>query len=341
MTMIWRASLRADSSLRGRIGSRTVLMGGAFFLVFCGVVALAKTQSIPNAGIASANLPTQKIGPNDLIAIFVYDQPEFTRSVRVSSEGFIHLPMMEHRIKAAGLLPSELESSVAKALRSEAILVEPIVTVTIAEYHSRPISVAGAVRDPITFQASGPVTLLEALTRAGGLSPDAGTEILVTRRPVAAGDRNASLIQRISVKGLIDEADPGLNISLYGGEEIRVPEIGRIFVVGNVKKPGAFPLQEASETTVLQMLALAEGLTPYAGKKAFIYRREASGTKNEITIELRKIMERKAPDVPLLSNDILYIPDNRGRRLTTAILDKIISFGAGTMSGILIYRSIR
>ncbi|MBI2819102.1 MAG: hypothetical protein HYX73_03910, partial [Acidobacteria bacterium] len=80
---------------------------------------------------------------------------------------------------------------------------------------------------------------------------------------------------------------------------------------------------------------------PYAGKQAFIYRREASGSKNEIPIELRKIMERKAPDVPLVAKDVLYIPDNRGGRLTANILDKIIGFGAGIASGVLIYGAIR
>ena len=315
-------------------------MRGVIFLLFCGI-ALAQTGPPLPIMDLGANLPTQEIGANDLIAVSVYDQPEFTRSVRVSADGFIRLPMLERRIEAEGLLPSELETSIAEALRAEEILVDPIVTVTIAEYQSRPISVAGAVKNPVTLQAVGPVTLLEAITRAGGLSPDAGLEILVTRSQPGKQGKPTALTQRIPVKGLIDAAAPELNIQLHGGEEIRVPEIGKIYVVGNVKNPGVSPVQDDAETTVLQMLALAEGLTPYAGKQAFIYRREASGSKNEIPIELRKIMERKAPDVPLVAKDVLYIPDNRGGRLTAAVLDKIISFGAGIASGVLIYRTIR
>ena len=65
------------------------------------------------------------------------------------------------------------------------------------------------------------------------------------------------------------------------------------------------------------------------------------GSKNEIPIELRKILERKAPDVTLTANDILYIPDNRGRRASMAVLEKVVSFAAGTMSGVLIYSTIR
>jgi polysaccharide export outer membrane protein len=316
--------------------------------VFTGVVCLllggnvrAQFRPIPINDTGTANLPAQKIGPHDLVALSVYNQPALTRSVRVDAEGYVRLPMLERRIRAEGLLPAELEAAIAEALRAEEILVDPIVTVTMAEYHSRPISVAGAVRNPITFQAVGPVTLLDALTRAGGLSPEAGLEILVTRSQPGEGGKPTALTQRIAVKGLIDAADPELNIPLHGGEEIRVPEAGKIFVVGNVKKPGAFRIQEGSETTVLQMLALAEGLVPYAAKQAYIYRREAAGSKNEIPIELAKIMDRKAPDVPLAANDIFYIPDNRGRRASMTALEKIVSFAAGTVSGVLIYSTIR
>jgi polysaccharide export outer membrane protein len=211
--------------------------------------------------------------------------------------------------------------------------------VTVAEYHSRPIRVMGAVRKPVTFQADGPLTLLDALARAEGLSLEAGPEILLSRMQPGPGGAPTALVQRIPVKGLIDAADPELNLKLAGGEEIRVPEVGKVYVVGNVKKPGAYPVQDAAETTVLKMLALAEGLTPFAGTQAYIYRREGGmGTKNEIPIELQKILQRKAPDAPLLANDILYVPDNKGRRMALHALERISGFGAATASGVLVWR---
>jgi polysaccharide export outer membrane protein len=140
------------------------------------------------------------------------------------------------------------------------------------------------------------------------------------------------------VKGLIDAADPELNIRLEGGEEIRVPECGRVFIVGNVKKPGAFLLTDGEDTSVLKALALSEGLLPFATDLAYIYRREGgTGGKNEIPIELKKIMQRKSPDVALLSNDVLYIPDNSGKRRTMTTLDRLATFGAGTLSGLIIW----
>jgi polysaccharide export outer membrane protein len=282
----------------------------------------------PAAEPGTANLPIQKIGPNDLIAVSVYDSPELTRPIRVDADGLIHLPMLKGAITAKGLMPAELERSIAQALVDEKLIVDPFVTVTVAEYSSRPISVTGSVKTPVTFQATGPVTLLEAITRAGGITPDAGNEILVSRKADASRPGASGLVQRVSVKSLIEGGDPGVNIELSGGEEIRVPEGGKIFVIGNVRKPGAYPLQGDSATTVLQVLALAEGLSPNAGNQAFVFRRESgSSNKNEIPVELKKILDRKAPDTALTASDILYVPDNRGRRLGLAALERVLMFG--------------
>ena len=307
------------------------------FLLLLGPLAFSQPRGVVNAVEGAPNLPAQKIGPRDLIAIQVYDSPELTRTVRVGADGMIRLPMLRQRIKADGLMPGDLELAVATALEEEGLIIEPFVSVTVAEYSSRPISVAGAVKGPLTFQASAPVTLLEAITRAGGLTPEAGPEILISKSQQGPDGEQTSLIQRVPVKALIDAADPDVNIQLSGGEEVRVPEAGKIFVVGNVKKPGAFPVQDGAESSVLKVLALAEGLAPYSGKQAYIYRREANGDKNEIPIELDKIMRRKSPDAPLLANDVLYIPDNRGKRIGMAAIERLLLFGSTAGATALIY----
>src|SRR6476659_6135865 len=114
---------------------------GCCFFFSCLFVS-AYDQLGPTGGdqTAAGNLPMQPIGANDLLAISVYGSPELTRTVRVSSEGFVRLPMLHEKIRADGLMPSDLEVSILNALQSEKVLIEPIVTVTIAEYHSRPIS---------------------------------------------------------------------------------------------------------------------------------------------------------------------------------------------------------
>ena len=120
--------------------------------LYIGVLALAAASALrPNrsnnkgwphsdAPSDSANLPVEKLGPDDLLGISVYDSPELSRTVRVDADGNIRLPMMRQRIPAAGLFPYELEKSITSALISENILVSPVVTVAVVEYRSRPIT---------------------------------------------------------------------------------------------------------------------------------------------------------------------------------------------------------
>lgn len=201
--------------------------------------AFAQQQQYPPRPVVSpelgGNLPAQPVGPNDLISVSVYDSPELSRTVRIGPDGYFRLPMLKQRVNAKGLLPVDIETAITAALKQEEILVDPFVTVTIAEYHSRPIAVNGAVKMPLVFQADGPITLLEAIARAQGLREDAGTEILVSQSQTGPDEKPVTLTRRVPVRSLFDEADPAFNIKLTGGEEIRVPEVGRIYVVGNVK----------------------------------------------------------------------------------------------------------
>jgi polysaccharide export outer membrane protein len=281
------------------------------------MLAQMKPSLMEDAG--KENLPSQKLGVDDLIAVSVYDAPELTRTLRVEEDGTIHLPLLKEGVQASGMFARQLEGSIATALKTEQILVDPFVKVTVVEYHSRPISVVGAVHKPVTFQSVGKVTLLDALARAEGITNDAGMEVLISR---------GGLIERIPLKRM----DPTLNPELHGGEEIRVPEAGKIFVVGNVRKPGGFLVRDANDNSVLRMVALSEGLLPFAAKQAYIYR-----DKKEIPVELEKIMQRKSPDVTLETDDVFYVPDNKARRTTFTVIDRITAFGSATASGLLIW----
>ncbi|MBI5084431.1 MAG: polysaccharide biosynthesis/export family protein [Acidobacteria bacterium] len=314
-------------------------------LLICLLASLAAAQNPrqanpqgPMSDAGPANLPGQKIGANDLLAISVYDAPELTRTVRVAAEGYIRLPMVGEKIKAQGLLPSELESAISEILVKEGILVKPVVMVTVAEYSSRPVSVVGAVKRPLTFQAVGRITVLDALARAEGLSDLAGPEILVTSYTTEEGAEKR-LVQRFLVRDLIDNAKPEMNLLLQGGEEIRVPEARKIFVAGNVKKPGAFPVKEDSQMTVLRALALSEGLSPFPQKYAYVYRTaDKQGGKAEIQVELAKIMKREAVDFRLEPEDTLYIPEDSGRKTLVTTAEKVVAFGLATASGVLIWK---
>ena len=286
---------------------------------------------------ATANLPIEPIGPNDLLGISVYDAPELTRSIRVEADGTIRLPMVQKHVQAAGLTPENLEKSLRAALIDEQVLVDPIVTVSVIEYRSRPINVIGEVRNPMTFQATGSVTLFEAISRAGGLTENAGPDVIVSSLKYGTDSKNPTLVRRIPVADLFDSMDPAVNLPLEGGELIRVPAAGHFYVFGNVKGPGVFTIRNGSESTVLTALAVSGGLQPYPGKFGYIYRSETgNSTKNEIPFELKKIVNHELPDVQLQANDILYVPEATGRKNTASIARTVALIGAG-MATSLVY----
>ncbi len=216
-----------------------------------------------------------------------------------------------------------------EALKREGLFVDPFVTVNVVDYHSRPVSVGGAVRNPVIFQAVGKVTLLDALNRAGGLLADTtgvtGSEIVVTRPNGASGP---PLVQRIPAKALYAGTDPELNIELIGGEDIRVPEVGKLVVTGNVTQPGVYPVLDPIEmNTVKSAIGQARGLAQYWGTTGYIYRMDEKGATHEIAIPLRNIMDRKAPDVTLQAHDVLYVPDSSGRRITQETVTMLMGLG--------------
>jgi polysaccharide export outer membrane protein len=295
-------------------------------------------RAIPAQGaLVNDVLPAQTVGADDLVSIVVFDCVELTRTFRVSSDGTLALPILG-RIPAAGLMPVQLEEIVAERLKSTQTMVSPMVNVSVAEYRSKPVSVVGAVRAPVTFQAIGDTNLLGAITRAGGLAPEAGPEILVTRKESKEGGLSVITVQRIPVRNLM-EADPAANVRLQGGEEVRVPEIGKIFVTGNVKAPGAFLMQENSDTTILKALALSQGTLPYSQKLAYIYRKDpVTSQRAEIPVQLEQIMARKSPDVLIYADDIIYIPENHGRKLAGNTLDRIAGTGSSVASALVLRR---
>jgi polysaccharide export outer membrane protein len=308
--------------------SKTIIAFSALFASVLPLTAQDQTVPVPVADLnPSSNLPSQPVGPEDLLGLQVYDSPEFTHTVRVSSKGAIRLPMLKSEIRVQGLLPDEIGVLVKEALVRDELLVDPFVTVNIVEYHSRPITVTGAVKTPTIFQAIGGVTLTAALARAGGLVADqAGPEIIVTK---PNGDTNTQSVQRIPVKALFAASDPELNLKLTGGEEVRVPDVGKIIVFGSVTHPGPYPVIDGASNTVMTAIAQAGGTIQYFGHTAYIYRPDDKGAPHEITVDLGNILKRKKPDVTLQAKDVLYVPDSSGRRITQNAINSLTGLAAG------------
>ena len=318
------------STLRGIVNGLATLAFAILLSATLPIVAFSQPRNDPKA------LPPQPLAANDLLSVVVFQANELSTNVRVDREGDIRLPMLQNPIVALSLMPSDLEKKVREAYISAGILVNPLVTITVIEYASKPVSVIGAVRNPTTFQAEQPMSLLEALTRAGGLTEEAGSFLLLSRI-TKDGDRESVLTQRIAIRDILESASAVAPIRLRGGEEIRVPETGKIFVVGNVKKPGTFRIPDGDKTSVLKALALSEGLLPNSMNEAYIYRPADDGAKMEIPVNLKQILARKTEDVALLRNDVLYVPESSTKKATMSALQRAAAFGSATLSGVLIW----
>jgi len=266
------------------------------------------------------------IGSGDLLGVEVFDVPELSRDVRVNETGFISLPLIPSKVRAAGLTPYQLQDKLAELLQTNGLVSTPQVTVNVKEQHGQPITVIGAVKNPMVIQASQRTTLLQALSQAGGISEDAGNTVIVTRPaqdPSAAeGQADASAHSdpqtfTISIADILQSGESRFNIPLIGGDVVSVPRAGIIYVVGAVNHPGGFLLDnDLDHMTMLKMLSLAGGTTNTAKMKSAVILRKNpdTGKRDQVPVDLKKVLSLKTQDVRLEDNDILYVPDSAGLR---------------------------
>lgn len=270
------------------------------------------------------------IGPEDLLEIDVFQVEELKRTVRVSAQGNIGLPLIG-TIKAKGLTAVGLEKEIAKKL-SERYLEDPLITVYIKEYRAQKISVLGAVGKPQIYSVSGQRYLLDLLAMADGITREAGN-ICYVLRPVNPSENNPSVNKAetivIDLNALLVEGDSRLNIPIFSGDVIHVPKAGVVFVDGAVKKPGAFPLQ--AKTTLVQAITMAEGAMYEADKSDVrIFRDNGKGEREVIKINYEEVREGRGQDFLLQANDIIIVPKSGIKNFFsgfTNFIRGIFSFG--------------
>lgn len=290
------------------------------------------------AGMAFAQQPTYRLGPEDTLTIQVLDVAEIPdRPVKIDKNGFIDMPLIG-RMEAAGKTTPELESAIAARL--DKFVRQPRVSVHVAEYHSQPVSVLGEVGTPGVYQLSGPKHLLEMISMAGGLRPDAGTTIQITReassgslslpgsKADATGRYNSA---EIDLTSLLSGQTPANNILMQPNDVVSVPKADLVYVIGDVKKAGGFTLRAKEQMTVLQALSLAEGMerTAAAGKAKLLRKTTAGGERTEIRVDLTKVLANRAPDVVMQADDILVVPNNAARSLALKTAETAVNIGTG------------
>lgn len=247
-----------------------------------------------------------KIGPKDLLDISVFGLEELNKTVRVSEEGKISLPLLGE-VAVEGLTRAELEKRLSQLLE-EKYLQDPQVTVFIKEYQSKRVFLLGAVEHPGPYELLGRTTLLQIISQAGGLTNEAGDEILVIRQ---LEDETSQSI-KISIDDLILRGNTVLNIPLEPNDIVSIPVDKAVFVYvfGQVNKPGALEVKRSNIPTLLQAIAQAGGFSERASKSGVLIKRIGEdGKEHHIKVNVRNIMKGKQKDIELKENDIVYVPE--------------------------------
>jgi len=248
-----------------------------------------------------------RIGPKDLLEISVFGADELSRTVRVSEDGKVTLPLLGE-VLVDGLTKSEVEKKLGQLL-GEKYVQNPQVTVFIREYQSKRVSVLGAVEKPGPYQLLGRQTLMQIISEAGGLTRDAGNEIVIIRQL----PDGSSTSLRISIDDLFLKGDAKLNVPMEAGDIVTVPvdKPVVVYVFGQVKNPGALQVKKSNIPTLLQAIAQAGGFTDRASKGGVIIKRkDETGKEKEIKVNVRSILKNKVKDVQLLENDTIYVPES-------------------------------
>lgn len=283
------------------------------------------------------------IGPEDVLSIDVFNVPELSKTVRVANDGSI-MVMLLGRVEAAGLTTRQLRKELERRY-GQTYLQNPQVSVYVTEFHSEPVSVIGAVAKPGIYQLTGPRSLIEMLSLAGGLAQVGtapGRTLLVTRKGGFGENFNEvkgmKLISsdklEIDLNELLNSREDALNIPIRPFDTISVSKADIVYVAGDVRKPGGYVMGEGGDLTILKALALAEGVNVTAKQsQTRIIRQGPNGTRVEIPVDLKKVLDGKAQDLELAANDILFVPNSASKSAAKRAAEAAVA----TVSGFLIY----
>ena len=307
----------------------------------------AKIQQL--AALERARPQDTTVGSGDVLHIDVFEVPDLSVDVRVTGTGDISFPLIPGRISVAGLTPYEVQTKLAQLLIENGLVSHPQVTVFVKEQYSEPVDVVGAVVHPTVYQVDRPTTLLDVLAAAGGISPDAGGEVIVTRPIIddTPSEKPASIttdpdqdVKKITIRlqDLLETGNPIYNIPVYGGDAVTVPHAGVVYILGQgIAAPGEYVLEGHGErVTILRAVALAHGLTSFAKANSTVIMRTdpVTGRRVVVHVRLKDIEKHKADDVSLKSNDILYIPDSAGKKALARGTESALGIG----TSLAIYR---
>jgi polysaccharide biosynthesis/export protein len=276
-----------------------------FILFACAGMVAQERSPVPAAGVGFGSGAAGPIGAGDLVEMSIFDTPELSGKLRVSNTGDVILPLVG-TLHLQDLKATEAQTLIRQKFIDGGFLKDPQVTLFISEYSSGNVSVIGEVHKPGIYPAFGAHRLLEYLSLAEGFTPLAGTAIVITH----SGHPDQPQPVKIAAGAAPQPED---NPEILPGDTIFVERTGVIFVVGDVARPGGFPMDHDGHVSILQAIALAQGMNPTAAKRSAKLIRTTLQGRQEIPIDLKKILRSKEADLAMQDNDILFVPSSTAK----------------------------
>lgn len=258
------------------------------------VIAFFLLLVLPALPLAAIN--DYLVGAGDVLRVNVYDHPDLSTTVRVNSDGNIIFPLVGS-IGVSGISVSRVAETIAVAL-SDGYIVNPQVSVFVEEFRSRKAIIMGQVKNPGMYELSGPSTLLELISKAGGLSVGAGETVSIKRKPIPTA-LDEQLIT-VNLKNLTEKGDSSQDMPILDGDNVFVSEAGTIYVTGQVSRPNAYKVEK--ETSVIKAITMAGGFTDLAAKGRVKIIRKIEGAE--------KVLENVPMHALVQPEDVIVVPES-------------------------------
>jgi polysaccharide export outer membrane protein len=271
------------------------------------------------------------IGPGDFLDVSEFHTPEFHSAVRVSNSGTVTLPMV-NEVRIGGMDEQGAAHAIEAALVAKGMLLHPQVSVLVTAYAGQDVSVLGEVARPGVYPYTLHHRLLDLLSSASGLSPNAGRLVNVFHR----NDPQTPHPVVLDPSGTDTGSDH--NPDLSPGDTVQVSRAGLVYVIGDVVRPGGFPVDPAQGLTVVQALSLAWGPSQNAATSKGLLIREQNGGRTMTVLNLKRMLRGQEPDQPIHDRDILFVPDSTAKNLWNKTVESAIQSAIGvTIYSALVY----
>lgn len=266
-------------------------MKGKWFWIIIATFLLVGTMPL-----GAAERGNYLIGAGDVLKIAVYDHPDLNVTVRVNSDGSILFPLIGG-VQVTGLTVGQAAATLGAAL-ADGYIVNPQVSVFVEEFRSRKAIIMGQVKNPGLYELSGPSSLLELISKAGGLTPDAGATVSIKRK--ATGLTAAEQLITLNLRDLTEKGDASQDLVVLDGDSVFVAAAGTLYVTGQVNRPNAYRLDR--ETSIIKAITMAGGFTELAAKNRVKIIRKVNGTE--------QVLNNVPLHAMVMPEDVIVVPES-------------------------------